>query len=238
MCHTGIRKGFCMASTITTSSTIPSFLARPMLRKLSSVVASFRDSLRLAKTPIFKDSIAMQMRMTGMKPELFGWHFQEAINKTCPSLRDHPQIRSVTFQQTIRLLGFAFPLGYFANKWRNDPAVNALTERLIQAVARHCKCRAEVSLTMFRQMSTAVAEAYAAFPGRHHLPVSAWMQELLHGTARKHPELCQALTGLHMGMLGMFDEPGSADKQMIARLTLIRHYQEWALQKDSWVDMD
>lgn len=209
-----------------------------MLRKFSSAIASFRDSLRLAKTPIFKDSIAMQMRMTAMKPELFSWHFHEALGKASPSLREHPQIRSVTFQQTTRLLGFAFPLGFFANKWRNDPAVDAMTERLIQVIVRHCKCRAEVSITMLRQMGRAVAGAYAAFPGRHQLPASAWIQELLHGTARKHPELCQSLISLHIGMLGMFDEPGSAEKQMIARLTLIRHYQEWALQKDSWVDLE
>ena len=209
-----------------------------MLHKLSSAVASFRDSLRLAKTPIFKDSTAMQMRMTAMKPELFNWHFQEAVSKTCPALKDHPQVRSITFQQTIRLLGFAFPLGFFANKWHHDPATSAMKERLIRVVARHCKCRAEVSIEMLRRMSITIAGAYASFPGRHQLPVSAWMQELLHGTARKHPELCQALTSLHIGLLGMFDEPGTMEKQTIARLTLIRHYQEWALQKDSWVDMD
>lgn len=209
-----------------------------MLRKLSSAVASWKSALRLAKTPIFHDCIAMQTRLTAMKPDLFSWHFQEAVSKTCPALKDHPQVRSVTFQQTIRLLGFAFPLGFYATKWHHDPAASVMKERLIQAIARHCKCRAEVSIEMLRQMSATIAGAYAAFPGRHQLPVSAWMQELLHGTARKHPELCQALTSLHVGLLGMFDEPGPTEKQTIARLTLIRHYQEWALQKDSWVDME
>lgn len=209
-----------------------------MFRKLSSVVTNFRRSMRLAKTPIFKASVTMQMRMTKMNPEAFGWHFREAVSKHCPSITNHPQFHSATFQQTIRLLGFAFPLGFFANKWRHDPAVTALVERKIQVIAKHCKCSTEVSIEMLRQMCTLVAEAYAAFPGRHQMPVSAWMQELLRGTARKQPELCQSLISLPVNILTLFDEPGMPEKQMIARLTLIHHYQEWALQKDSWVDLE